>query len=117
MQVDYGELQDNFEAAPAKTPPRLGGAAAARPATPAAAESVLNMDRTRTVGVLMRTLKLDAAGLDAALAAALAGGEGGGARRLEDNEVEGLLAALPSAVEAQKLLAVRCGPMARLWCS
>lgn len=57
----------------------------------------------------MRTLKLDAAGIAAALAAALVGDTQG--RQLEDNEVEGLLAALPCEAEAKKLLAVQCAAM------
>lgn len=63
---------------------------------------MLDMDRTRNVGVLMRSLKMDVPAIQDALNACLSLGAVD-QRRLEEFEIEGILAAFPSPAEAKQL--------------
>lgn len=63
---------------------------------------VLDIDRARNVGVLMRSLKMDVRGIEAALQATLFN-DGSGQRSLEEFEIEGILAAFPTPEEERKL--------------
>jgi hypothetical protein len=103
VHIDYSELQDEFSAPVAG--PRNPFHSAPK-ALSAAAVSVLDMDRTRNVGVLMRTLKLDAIGISASLELMLLEGSGrevAHGRWLEDNEIAGIHAMVPSDSEASAL--------------
>lgn len=71
-------------------------------AGPGPAASVLDMDRARNVGVLMRSLKMDVQAIQAVLYSSLSL-EAGNERRLEEFEIVGILGAFPSAAEATKL--------------
>ena len=62
------------------------------------------------MGVLMRSLKMDSAGIEAALHATLFH-DGSGQRTLEEFEIEGILAAFPTADEERKLKSIRCEPV------
>jgi hypothetical protein len=70
---------------------------------------VLDIDRSRNVGVLMRSLKMDAKGIEAALHATLFN-DGSGQRYLEEFEIEGILAAFPTIEEGRMLRSMGCVP-------
>lgn len=65
--------------------------------------TVLDNDRARNVGVLMRSLKMDARGIEAALHATLFNAGSSGQRFLEEFEIEGIFAAFPTPAEERKL--------------
>jgi hypothetical protein len=80
------------------------------------------MDRTRTVGIQMRALKLDAAGISAALDRTLLDASSGCAqsqelgrlaagvpRMLDDTALAGIMDALPCSAEAAALRGIMCG--------
>jgi hypothetical protein len=107
VHIDYDELEDAFSAAAPATPPRIRRASLRPRSGGDNIGSVLSIDRSRVVGVLMRTLKLDAAGVDAAVGRMLMEGSEQGVV-LEDNEIDGILSALPSDAEVAQIKAISC---------
>eukprot|EP00892_Ulva_mutabilis_P003210 jgi/Ulvmu1/12890/UM098_0078.1 len=100
VQIDFAELEEQFAAKSATNKPVQQSPSKSNAHGPAA--SVLDMDRARNVGVLMRSLKMDTPTIQAALYASLSNCSSD-QRRLEEFEIEGILAAFPSKAEAQQL--------------
>lgn len=101
VNIDYTELEEQFaeqsvQPKPCHTSPTKGAGG------PGHTASVLDMDRARNVGVLMRSLKMDISALKAAICALLSGTPTEH-RALEEFEIEGVLAAFPTPGEAKKL--------------
>lgn len=105
VNINFSELEEQFAAkAVLNKPPHESPHKCAAVSGPAA--SVLDMDRARNVGVLMRSLKMDISAIQAALHASISH-RTGDQRRLEEFEIVGILAAFPSAAEAQQLQSLR----------
>jgi hypothetical protein len=111
VTIDYSELEEQFAV---KNPGKSNTAATSSPAgtgptAQATAEPVLDIDRARNVGVLMRSLKMSAKDIEAALHATLLN-DGSGQRHLEEFEVDGILAAFPTVEEGRMLQNMGCAP-------
>ena len=111
MNIDFSELEEQFAA---KNPVKNNTTSHSSPSravdTAPPAKTVLDIDRARNVGVLMRSLKMDARGIEAALHATLFN-DGSGQRTLEEFEIEGILAAFPTAEEERQLNSMGCEPV------
>lgn len=99
MNIDYSELEEQFAAKKPHQHTTTCSALRVRETGPQPV-SVLDVDRSRNIGVLMRSLKMDAAGIQKAVQATLLNERNGA---LEEFEVEGILAAFPSLDEENKL--------------
>jgi hypothetical protein len=106
VNINYSELEEQFAAKCSVPVAKLSTPAV--PAEPSnTLATVLDLDRARNVGVLMRSLKMDAEAIEAAVHAALYN-HNSQQRKLEEFEIDGIVAAFPTPDEAKKLRDLRC---------